>query len=62
MVPPQRQIIAAQMLIKQGLKLEKLKPDYQLYGHRQLMPSESPGLALYEILKTWPHWSEKYVN
>lgn len=28
------------------------------YGHRQLIASESPGLALYEIVKQWDHWSE----
>lgn len=61
MLPTQRQLIAAQLLIDQGVKMGKLKPDYQLYGHRQLIPSESPGLALYDIIKTWPHWSEKFI-
>ncbi len=60
-VPPQRQIIAAQSLIEQGVQMKKLKQDYQLYGHRQLTPTESPGSALYEMIKTWPHWTEKYI-
>ncbi|XP_037045309.1 peptidoglycan-recognition protein LC-like isoform X1 [Bradysia coprophila] len=61
MVPPKRQLTAAEFLIDRGVKLNKLIPDYQLYGHRQLIPSESPGPALYEVIKTWPHWSEKYI-
>lgn len=60
-IPPQRQLIAAQMLIDQGVKMGKLEPDYQLYGHRQLIPSESPGAALYDIIKKWPHWTEEYI-
>lgn len=57
-IPTQRQIKAAQLLIEQGIKDNKLDPNYKLHGHRQLIPSESPGLALYEIIKKWPHWSE----
>lgn len=57
-VPPQRQLNAALNILKEGVKLKKLDPNYRLYGHRQLMPTESPGAALYEIIKTWPHWSE----
>ncbi|XP_055315740.1 peptidoglycan-recognition protein LC-like [Sitodiplosis mosellana] len=57
--PPKRQLYAAQKLIEEGVKLKKLIPDYRLYGHRQLIPSESPGLALYEIIKTWDHFSEE---
>lgn len=54
--PPERQLKAARLLIKQGLELGKLSPDYGLYGHRQLMPSESPGKQLYDLIKQWPHW------
>lgn len=56
--PPKRQLIAAQQMITEGIKLKKLTADYTLYGHRQLMPTESPGRALYEIIKKWDHWSE----
>lgn len=55
--PPQRQLKAAQKIIEQGIHLKKLSPDYRLYGHRQLSPTESPGTALYEIITKWPHWS-----
>lgn len=60
--PPQQQIEAAQGLIQLGVITKKLRPDYRLYGHRQLARNESPGLALYEIIKTWPHWSENFIN
>uniref|UniRef100_A0A1L8E2U6 Putative peptidoglycan recognition protein lc n=1 Tax=Nyssomyia neivai TaxID=330878 RepID=A0A1L8E2U6_9DIPT len=55
--PPERQLLAAQKLIEWGVQLGKLSKDYRLYGHRQFIPSESPGAALYAIIKTWPHWS-----
>lgn len=57
--PPERQLRAARLLIKQGLDLHKLSPDYRLYGHRQLMASESPGKQLYDIIKEWPHWDNR---
>lgn len=58
-VPPQRQLQAAQKIIEEGVKLGKLDKNYRLYGHRQLAPFESPGLALYEIITKWDHWSKE---
>ena len=55
--PPQCQLIAAQQLIEEGVKLNKLAKDYRLYGHRQLRPFDSPGLVLYKIIQKWGHWS-----
>lgn len=58
--PPSRaQLSAAEQLIALGLELGKLSSDYRLFGHRQLAPFESPGLALYKIIQTWPHWSSE---
>lgn len=57
--PPQRQLMAAQKLIEEGVRLGKLTPDYKLYGHRQFLNTESPGTMLYEIIKKWDHWTEK---
>ncbi|XP_059609203.1 peptidoglycan-recognition protein 1-like isoform X2 [Phlebotomus argentipes] len=56
--PPERQLVAAQKVIEWGVRTGKLSKDYKLFGHRQLIPTESPGAALYQIIKTWPHWSE----
>lgn len=58
-IPPTRQLIAAQKMIEEGVKLKKLVANYKLYGHRQLIASESPGHALYAIIKKWNHWTEK---
>lgn len=55
--PPTRQLCAAQNLIAEGIRLEVLSDDYKLYGHRQLVSTDSPGAALYEIIKTWDHWT-----
>lgn len=57
--PPDRQIVVAQKLIKEGIQLEKLIPNYKLYGHRQLISTQSPGSVLYEIIKKWDHWTDK---
>lgn len=56
-VPPDRQLQAAQRLIKEGVKIKKLDENYRLLGHRQLIGTESPGATLFEIIKTWPNWS-----
>ncbi|XP_037906725.1 peptidoglycan-recognition protein LC isoform X2 [Hermetia illucens] len=58
-VPPDRQLNAAKLLIEEGVRLNKISKDYKLFGHRQLIPSESPGEKLYEIIKKWPHWSDE---
>lgn len=59
LVPPVRQLRAAQQIIERGLLLKKIHPDYHLYGHRQLSPTESPGNSLYEIITKWSHWSQE---
>lgn len=56
--PPEHQLIVAQKLIDEGVKLRKLAPDYRLFGHLQLRSTESPGRELYKIIVDWPHWSE----
>uniref|UniRef100_A0A8W7NH17 Peptidoglycan recognition protein long class n=1 Tax=Anopheles atroparvus TaxID=41427 RepID=A0A8W7NH17_ANOAO len=57
--PPAAQLSAAQQLIRMGVENNYIASNYSLYGHRQLAPFESPGKALFEIIKTWPHWSSK---
>ncbi|KAG8517230.1 N-acetylmuramoyl-L-alanine amidase [Galemys pyrenaicus] len=34
-----------------------LRPDYQLLGHRQLVRTDCPGDALFNLLSTWPHFA-----
>lgn len=55
--PPNHQLEAAQKLIEEGVSLKKLAQNYYLYGHCQLKGTKSPGQALYEIIKTWKHWT-----
>lgn len=57
-VSPQRcQLVAAQALIAKGVQFNMLAVNYSLYGQRQLMNTNSPGLALFQIIETWPHFS-----
>ncbi|XP_069700794.1 peptidoglycan-recognition protein LC-like [Periplaneta americana] len=59
-VPVPKQIAAGLQLIQQGVQLGKIAKDYKVMAHRQLSATESPGLAFYEIIKTWDHWAEKF--
>ncbi|XP_055299299.1 peptidoglycan-recognition protein LC-like isoform X3 [Sitodiplosis mosellana] len=56
--PPKRQLYAAQKIIEEGLELETLAPNYNLYGHCQLGTHASPGPALFRIIKNWNHWTD----
>uniref|UniRef100_A0A336L7U5 CSON006429 protein n=1 Tax=Culicoides sonorensis TaxID=179676 RepID=A0A336L7U5_CULSO len=58
-VPPPRQLAAAKLLIQEGVNQKYLASDYKLYGHRQFIATESPGNALYNIIKNWTHWSDE---
>lgn len=51
--PPERSLIAAQKLIEVGVNIGKIATDYRLYGHRQLIPTISPGNKIYEIIQSW---------
>ncbi|XP_022213819.2 peptidoglycan-recognition protein LF [Drosophila obscura] len=55
--PPVRQVEAAKRLMAEGVRLHKLHPDYHIYAHRQLSPTESPGQKLFEMIKHWPRWT-----
>ncbi|XP_071564582.1 peptidoglycan-recognition protein LC-like [Temnothorax nylanderi] len=56
-VPPRTQIHAARKIIELGVEAGKIAPDYKLLGHRQVSKTLSPGDALYNEIKNWPHWS-----
>lgn len=49
---------ATQDLIKYAIDNGSLVPDYTLYGHRQVRATICPGDALFNEIKTWPHFSE----
>ncbi|KAL0115763.1 hypothetical protein PUN28_010943 [Cardiocondyla obscurior] len=56
-VPPKVQLHAAQKIIELGVKAGKIASNYKLLGHRQISQTLSPGDALYNEIKKWPHWS-----
>ncbi|XP_069675201.1 peptidoglycan-recognition protein SB2-like isoform X2 [Periplaneta americana] len=60
--PPNQQLEEAQALIDVSLKNNKLPSDYKLVGHRQVTDTDSPGDALFNIIKTWPHWKDCYMS
>nr|XP_050863643.1 peptidoglycan recognition protein 3-like [Vespula vulgaris] len=58
-VPNSASVRATQNLIAYGVANNKIKSDYKLLGHRQTAQTSCPGNALYNLIKTWAHWSEK---
>ncbi|XP_033158543.1 peptidoglycan-recognition protein SB1 [Drosophila mauritiana] len=60
----ERSAPSAQMLqnAKDLIELAKqrgyLKDNYTLFGHRQTKATSCPGDALYNEIKTWPHWRQ----
>lgn len=58
---PQKQLRAAQRLIDDGIKMNKIHPGYILYGQRQLRNFDSPGVMLYNQIMLWPHWSKEII-
>lgn len=55
---PVKQLKAAERLIIDGVKNNKIHPEYFLYGHRQVKKTDSPGIMLYKQIVLWPHWKE----
>ncbi|XP_004414933.1 PREDICTED: peptidoglycan recognition protein 4 [Odobenus rosmarus divergens] len=47
---------AAQNLIQCAVDKGYLTPNYLLVGHSDIVNTLSPGQALYNIIKTWPHF------
>ncbi|XP_046734929.1 peptidoglycan recognition protein-like [Diprion similis] len=47
---------AAQFLLKRGVELGKLVPNYTLVAHNQVANTRSPGKNLMADLKQWPHY------
>lgn len=53
---PKEQIASFMRLIREGVRKGYIAKNYKLLAARQLRPTESPGKALYEQMKKWPHW------
>ncbi|KAK3108915.1 hypothetical protein FSP39_018570 [Pinctada imbricata] len=50
-------LTATKQLIQYGVVNGKLDRNYTLKGHRDVGNTECPGHALYQIIRTWPHYS-----
>lgn len=50
-------IDAAKNLIKCGVNSGEIDENYKLFGARQIIQSESPGIELYGEIQDWDHWS-----
>lgn len=55
--PSDQQLEVVHQLIAHGIEVKKIRPDYNLYGHCQVKATDSPGVQLYSIIKTWHHWN-----
>ncbi|XP_066995625.2 peptidoglycan-recognition protein 2 [Anabrus simplex] len=58
-LPPRAQLEAVKKLMECGVELGELSEDFKLLGHRQLVATQSPGVALYLEIQTWPQWVEQ---
>ncbi|XP_065361371.1 peptidoglycan-recognition protein SD-like [Calliphora vicina] len=58
-LPSEKALVAAKALMEKLVNLQKLKEDYKIYAHSQLMPTISPGDALLAEIKTWPKWTNQ---
>ena len=56
--PPQKQLVAARILIDEGLSKGIIDPTFRVFGQLQLRPTLSPGAALMEIIQLWTNWSD----
>lgn len=55
-VPPQNMLNATRELIDYAINHGYLTSTYTMYGHRQVRSTECPGDALFNEIKTWPHF------
>lgn len=49
---------ATKSLIAHAINSGYLSPDYILHGHRQVRATICPGDALYNEIKSWPHFGD----
>lgn len=61
-LPPTSQLKVIKQLIDYGVQNGKIHPEYILLGHRQVRDTACPGNALFNEIKTWPHWVAEPPN
>lgn len=57
-LPPKASLDVLKVLIQKGIDENVIAKDYRLLGHCQCTATESPGRALFDEIKTWPHFYE----
>nr|CAD7455587.1 unnamed protein product [Timema tahoe] len=60
--PLMQQLEEFQTFLNVSVEKGKLSADYKLIGHRQVSITDSPGQALHDIIRTWPHWEDCYMK
>ncbi|XP_031618096.1 peptidoglycan-recognition protein SA-like [Contarinia nasturtii] len=55
-LPTAVSIQKAKQLLKCGVDIGEIHPNYILLGGRQIYATESPGLELYADIQDWEHW------
>jgi N-acetylmuramoyl-L-alanine amidase len=57
--PPGPQLAAVGRLVRLGVRLNEIRPDYILFPHRQLLNTASAQFL--NTLRTWDHWKDKFM-
>lgn len=60
-IPSIAALIAAKRLIKKGVDVGKLDENYRVYGHCQVILTDSPGGNLYEAIREWDDYSDEVL-
>lgn len=59
-VPNNKQLVAAQELIEQGVNMKYLPADYRLYNERTFIQGyDGASDKFCDIIAKWPHYSDK---
>ncbi|KAM3964005.1 peptidoglycan-recognition protein LB-like [Aphomia sociella] len=59
-LPPAQQLQTTKALIEEGVKRGYISSDYKLIGHKQVNPTECPGVALLNHISKWEHFVPKF--
>ncbi|KAJ8317239.1 hypothetical protein KUTeg_005143 [Tegillarca granosa] len=56
-LPNEKALAAVKALIQCGVDNGYISHHYRLYGHRDAGSTNCPGTTLYNLIRTWPHYS-----
>lgn len=58
-IPTKKQFKAFELLLEEGVRLNKLEVDYTIYPRNCFAPSESPGNGVIFEINKWDHYYER---